>query len=65
MAVIRGTKGLKRRRQQVVIKKAGHPGNIRKIRCAACSLGYAVESNTNKGVYQCGRCGHAFVMQAM
>jgi transcription elongation factor Elf1 len=52
--VIRGT-GDKRR--QIAVEKTGHPAAFRKLRCPACSIGYAVESNTNKGKYVCSRCG--------
>lgn len=68
MAVIRGTGDARRRQQRrrrIIIKKAGHPGAFRKMRCPKCSLGYAIASNTDLGKYQCGRCGHEFILQAM
>lgn len=53
-SVVRGTKDKK---SQVTVEKAGHPAVFRKIRCPACSIGFAVESNINKGSYRCSRCG--------
>jgi len=51
----------KTKRQQIVVKKTGHPGAFRKVRCPKCKLGYAVESNTEKGKYACSRCGKVFI----
>lgn len=60
--VIRGTKD---RRRQIAVEKAGHPAAFRKMRCPACSIGYAVESNIKKGEYTCARCGAIFGSQAL
>jgi ribosomal protein L37AE/L43A len=64
MAVIKGTKALKKSRQRIVVEKTGHPASFRKMRCPKCSLGYAVMSEEN-GAWKCDRCGHAFMTQAM
>lgn len=60
--VIRGT-GDKRR--QIAVERTGHPAAFRKLRCPACSIGYAVENNTKKGEYTCQRCGAVFGNQAL
>jgi len=44
----------------ITVEKTGHPAAFRKMRCPACSLGYAIESNTEKGKYSCQRCGASF-----
>ena len=61
--VIDGTMA-KRETQAVTILKTGHPAVFRKMRCTACSVGYAVKSNTT-GAYVCGRCGAAVKIQTM
>ena len=60
--VIRGTGD---RKKQVTVEKAGHPAVFRKVRCPACSIGYAVESNLKKGEYTCQRCKAVFRNQPL
>ena len=64
MAVVKGTKGLKKHRQRILVTKTGHPATFRKIRCPKCSLGYAV-AKEDPTHFQCARCGHGFITQAM
>jgi transposase-like protein len=35
------------------------------MRCPACKLGYAVESNIEKSKYVCDRCGTGFAVQGL
>ncbi len=65
MAYKRVIKGTGDRRKQIAVKTAGHPAAFRKMRCPACSIGYAVESNVKKGEYTCQRCGTSFGAQQL
>lgn len=65
MTYKRVIKGTGDRRKQIAVEKAGHPAAFRKMRCPACSVGYAVESNTKKGEYNCQRCNASFGAQAL
>jgi len=65
MAYKRVIKGTGDRRRQIAVERAGHPATFRKLRCPACSIGYAVESNTDKGKYTCTRCGAVFSNQTL
>jgi transposase-like protein len=51
--------------KQIIVKKTGHPATFRKMRCPACSVGYAVESNVEKGKYTCQRCGSSFTQAGL
>ena len=64
MVYKRVIKGTADRRKQIAIERAGHPAAFRKVRCPACSIGYAVESNTKTGEYTCQRCGAVFGSQS-
>ena len=57
MVYKRVIKGTGDRRRQIAVEKTGHPAAFRKLRCPACSIGFAVESNIDKGTYRCSRCG--------
>jgi PHP family Zn ribbon phosphoesterase len=60
--VIAGTKANKK--QQVVVKKTGHPAVFRKMRCTKCSIGYMVQDNVTD-IYKCQRCGSTVKVVAM
>lgn len=60
-----GVIGTRKAKKRILVKKAGHPGAFRKMRCQACKLGYAVESNHQGGTYQCSRCGQSFTVQKL
>lgn len=48
--------------KKIVVQDTGHPAAFRKVRCPKCKLGYAVQSNTNKKLFNCTRCGSSFEM---
>jgi len=61
MGVIRGTRQNKKQKQEMItVVRTGHPAAFRKMRCPACSLGYAVADNEDPTVYECQRCKHRF-----
>jgi len=57
MTYKRVIKGTRDKQRQIAIERTGHPAAFRKLRCPACKIGYAVESNVKKGTYVCSRCG--------
>lgn len=65
MAYKRVIKGTRDRKQQIAVERTGHPAAFRKLRCPACSIGYAVESNLKSGEFTCTRCGASFKNQAL
>jgi len=59
MGVITGTRQNKKR-DVIVVEKAGHPATFRKIRCPKCSIGYAVADSEDPTIYKCARCGYKY-----
>jgi DNA-directed RNA polymerase subunit RPC12/RpoP len=63
--LITGTQANKKKSgAPVAVLKSGHASVYRKIRCTACSVGYAVRNNVDD-TYKCQRCGATVKMTSM